>query len=83
MNINGRKFRKSLIGEVTSRSGDKSVKVSYFYKGPHSRYLKEVKRRTVVYAHDENNGCSVGDRVKIVETRPFSRLKRWRVASIL
>ncbi|MDR1435776.1 MAG: 30S ribosomal protein S17 [Puniceicoccales bacterium] len=75
--------RRSLVGEVTSRSGDKSVKVTYFYKGPHAKYLKEVRRRTVVHAHDEANVCAVGDRVKIAETRPLSHLKRWRVISVI
>jgi small subunit ribosomal protein S17 len=72
-----------LAGEVTSRSGDKSVKVSYFYKGQHAKYLKEVRRKTVVHAHDENNACVVGDRVLIMETRPLSRMKRWRVVSVI
>lgn len=83
MSVEERKMRKSLVGEVTSRSGDRSVRVSYSYKGQHHLYFKEVKRRTVVYAHDEDNVCSVGDRVEIVETRPLSRLKRWRVVSVL
>jgi small subunit ribosomal protein S17 len=78
-----RKGRKSLTGEVTSRSGDKSVKVSYFYKGQHAKYLKEIRRKTVVHAHDENNACAVGDRVTIMETRPLSHLKRWRVMSVV
>ncbi|MDR2668177.1 MAG: 30S ribosomal protein S17 [Puniceicoccales bacterium] len=78
-----RKGRKSLAGEVTSRSGNKSVKVSYFYKGQHPKYLKEVRRKTVVHAHDENNSCAVGDRVLIMETRPLSHLKRWRVVSVI
>jgi small subunit ribosomal protein S17 len=83
VSVGERKFRRSLVGEVTSRSGSRSVKVSFFYKGLHPTYLKEVKRKTVVYAHDENNSCLVGDRVKIVEMRPMSRLKRWRVVSHL
>ncbi|MDR3117541.1 MAG: 30S ribosomal protein S17 [Puniceicoccales bacterium] len=78
-----RKLRRSLIGLVTSRMGDKSVKVTYFYKEPHARYLKEVRRKTVVHAHDAENTCSVGDRVAIVETRPLSHLKRWRVTAVL
>jgi small subunit ribosomal protein S17 len=78
-----RKVRKALVGKVTSRSGDKSVKVTYFYKEPHAKYLKEVKRKTVVHAHDAENVCSVGDRVKIMETRPLSRTKRWRIISVL
>jgi small subunit ribosomal protein S17 len=78
-----RKSRKSLVGEVTSQSGNKTVKVTYFYKSLHSKYLKEVRRKTVVHAHDESGQCTVGDRVRIAETRPLSRLKRWRVVSIV
>jgi small subunit ribosomal protein S17 len=78
-----RKSRKSLTGEVIGRSGNKSIKVAYFYKSPHPKYQKEVRRKTVVYAHDENNECAVGDSVKIAEVRPLSKMKRWRVVSIV
>ncbi len=78
-----RNSRKSLIGEVTSRSGDKTIKVTYFYKIPHPLYRKEIKRKTVVHAHDEKNECGLGDRVEIMETRPLSKLKRWRVTRVL
>ncbi|MDY6068309.1 MAG: 30S ribosomal protein S17 [Opitutales bacterium] len=78
-----RKQRKSLVGEVTSRSGDKSIKVTYFYKVPHPLYRKEIRRKTVVHAHDEKNECSLGDVVEIVETRPLSKLKRFRVVRIV
>ena len=67
-----RNSRKSLIGEVTSRSGDKTIKVTYFYKIPHPLYRKEIKRKTVVHAHDEKNECGLGDKVEIMETRPLS-----------
>lgn len=75
--------RKQLVGVVTSRSGDKSVKVTFFYKIPHPLYRKEIKRKTVVHVHDESNECAVGDKVTIMETRPLSKLKRWRVTQIL
>lgn len=75
--------RKELVGIVTSRSGDKSVKVTFFYKIPHPLYRKEIKRKTVVHVHDEKNECAVGDKVTIMETRPLSKLKRWRVTEIL
>lgn len=78
-----RNHRKDLIGVVTSRTGDKSVKVTFFYKIAHPAYAKEVKRKTVVHAHDENNECGLGDKVEIMETRPLSKLKRWRVVRIL
>ena len=78
-----RNKRKSIIGIVTSRSGDKSIKVTYHYKIPHPRYKKEINRKTVIHAHDEQNECAVGDRVEIMETRPLSRLKRFRVVSVI
>lgn len=78
-----RNKRKDLVGVVTSRSGDKTVKVTYFYKIPHSLYRKEIKRKTVVTAHDEQNICKVGDKVEIMETRPLSKTKRFRVVAVL
>jgi small subunit ribosomal protein S17 len=75
--------RKDLVGEVTSRSGDKTIKVTYFYKIPHPIYGKEIKRRTVLHVHDEKNECKLGDKVEIVETRPLSKLKRWRVVRVV
>ena len=78
-----RNSRKSLTGTVTSRSGDKTVKVTYFYKIPHPLYRKEIKRKTVVHVHDEANDCGLGDKVEIMETRPLSKLKRWRVTKVL
>jgi len=78
-----RKIRKDLIGEVTSRSGDKSIKVTYSYKIPHPLYSKEIKRKTVVHVHDEKNECNIGDRVEIMETRPISKLKCFRVVRVL
>jgi small subunit ribosomal protein S17 len=74
---------KTLIGFVTSRSGDKSIKVTIPYKTPHPLYHKIVNRQTVVHVHDEKNDAKLGDRVQIMETRPLSRLKRWRITSIL
>jgi small subunit ribosomal protein S17 len=78
-----RNSRKTLIGFVSSRSGDKSVKVTVPFKVPHPRYQKVINRKTVVHAHDEQNAAKVGDKVEIVETRPLSRLKRWRIVNIL
>lgn len=78
-----RRHRKDLVGVVTSRSGDKSIKVTFSFKVPHPLYSKEIKRKTVVHAHDEGNECNVGDKVEIMETRPLSKLKRWRVVQIL
>jgi small subunit ribosomal protein S17 len=78
-----RNFRKTLVGNVTSRSGDKSIKVTVPFKVPHPRYQKIINRKTVVHAHDEANDTKVGDKVEIMETRPISRLKRWRVIKVL
>ena len=78
-----RSARKTQIGFVSSRSGDKSVKVTVAYKTPHPLYQKVVNRQTVLHVHDEKNETKVGDQVEVMETRPLSRLKRWRVVSIL
>ncbi len=78
-----RNKRKAIIGFVTSRSGNKSVKVTIPYKTPHPLYHKIINRKTVVHVHDEKNETKVGDKVEIMETRPLSRLKRWRVLSIV
>jgi small subunit ribosomal protein S17 len=78
-----RNKRKTQIGFVTSRSGDKSVKVTIAYKTPHPLYHKVVNRQTVLHVHDEKNETKVGDKVEVMETRPLSRLKRWRVVSIV
>lgn len=78
-----RSQRKTLIGFVTSRMGDKSVKVTIPYKIPHPKYLKVINRKTVVHVHDEKNETKVGDQVEIMETRPLSRLKRWRIIQLI
>jgi small subunit ribosomal protein S17 len=75
--------RKTQIGFVSSRSGDKSIKVTIAYKTPHPLYHKVVNRQTVLHVHDEKNETKVGDKVEVMETRPISRMKRWRVVSIL
>jgi small subunit ribosomal protein S17 len=83
MEVSNRNNRKTLLGLVTSRSGDKSIKVTVAYKIPHPRYLKVINRKTVVHVHDEKNESHVGDQVEIMETRPMSRLKRWRVIRVI
>jgi small subunit ribosomal protein S17 len=75
--------RKTLIGFVSSKMGDKSVKVTVPYKTPHPLYHKVINRKTVLHVHDEKNETKVGDKVEVMETRPISRLKRWRVVSVL
>lgn len=78
-----RSVRKTVIGVVSSRSGDKSIKVVVPFKTPHPRYHKVVNRQTVLHVHDEKNETKVGDQVEIMETRPLSRLKRWRVKAVI
>ena len=78
-----RNQRKTLNGTVTSRMGDKSVKVTVPYKIPHPRYRKVINRKTVLHVHDEKNETKPGDRVEIMETRPISRLKRWRIVRVI
>jgi small subunit ribosomal protein S17 len=75
--------RKIAVGVVTGRSGDKTIKVTYFYKIPHPLYQKEIRRKTVLHAHDEQNACQLGDKVEIMETRPISKHKRWRVIRVI
>lgn len=75
--------RKTEIGFVSSRMGDKSVKVTVPYKTPHSRYHKVINRKTVLHVHDEKNEARVGDKVEVMETRPLSRLKRWRIVNLI
>ena len=78
-----RNSRKLLKGVVTSRSGDKSVKVTVAYKTPHPRYQKVINRKTVLHVHDAENETKPGDKVEIMETRPLSKLKRWRISRVL
>ena len=76
-----RNQRRTQIGFVASRSGDKTVKVTVAFKTPHPLYQKVVNRQTTLHVHDEKNETKVGDKVEVMETRPLSRLKRWRVIS--
>jgi small subunit ribosomal protein S17 len=78
-----RRIRKTRVGVVVSNKMDKTVVVRVDNLVKHSEYKKYVKRAISCKAHDESNSCSVGDRVLIVETRPLSRDKRWRVSEIL
>jgi small subunit ribosomal protein S17 len=78
-----RNNRKELIGSVRAKTGEKSVKVVYEYKTPHPLYKKEIRRKTTVHVHDESNESQVGDKVRIVSSRPLSKMKRWRVLEII
>ncbi len=75
--------RKTRIGRVISDKMDKTVVVAVEWRQTHPLYNKSVKRITKFHAHDEDNGCKVGDVVNIMETRPLSKTKRWRVTEIL
>lgn len=75
--------RKLREGEVTSDSMDKTAVVTVVTRKPHPRYKKTMARTTRLYVHDEENTLRVGDRVKVAETRPLSKLKRWRIVEIL
>ena len=77
---NVRKFRE---GTVTSNSMDKTAVVTVSSRKPHPRYRKSMRRSTQLYVHDEENTLNVGDRVRVSETRPLSKLKRWRIVEIL
>lgn len=75
--------RKTRKGRVVSRSGDKTVVVEVARRTRHPLYGKVVRRLTRCHVHDEKNEAQPGDRVTIVETRPLSRLKRWRLVSVI
>jgi small subunit ribosomal protein S17 len=78
-----RSRRKTEVGTVTSDKMDKTRRVEVETLVPHPKYGKLMKRRTVCHAHDEANQTHVGDIVEIMETRPLSKLKRWRVVRIV
>jgi len=78
-----RKRRKVREGIVVSTKMDKTVVVSVVDRVQHSRYRKTLQRTTKLYAHDEDNEVREGDRVRVTETRPYSRQKRWRVVEVL
>jgi len=78
-----RKRRKVREGIVVSTKMDKTVVVAVVDRVQHSRYSKTLQRTTKLYAHDEANEVREGDRVRVAETRPMSRQKRWRVVEVL
>lgn len=78
-----RNLRKVMIGTVTSNKMDKTVVVSVATNVKHPIYSKIVKRTYKLKAHDEENKCQIGDKVKVMETRPLSKDKRWRVIEIV
>ena len=78
-----RNLRKTRVGKVVSDKMDKTIVVAVQDNVKHPLYGKIVKKTYKLKAHDENNECKVGDRVKVMETRPLSRDKRWRLVSIV
>lgn len=78
-----RNLRKEKIGTVTSDMMDKSIVVSVERKVKHPKYGKFVKKTTKFMAHDETNDCNIGDTVRIMETKPLSKNKNWRLVEIV
>ena len=78
-----RNLRKERVGTVTSSKMDKSIVVMVERRVKHAKYGKFVKKSSSFVAHDEKNECNQGDTVKIMETRPLSKTKNWRVVEIL
>ena len=78
-----RALRKTRVGLVVSNKMDKTVVIAIEDNVKHAVYSKIIKRTLKVHAHDENNECGVGDRVEVMETRPLSKTKRWRVTEII
>ena len=78
-----RNLRKTRVGKVVSDKMDKTIVVAIEDNVKHPLYKKIVKRTYKLKAHDENNECDIGDRVKVMETRPLSKDKRWRLVEII
>ena len=78
-----RNLRKTRVGKVVSDIMDKTIVVAIEDNVKHPLYKKIVKRTYKLKAHDENNECNIGDRVKVMETRPLSKDKRWRLVEII
>jgi small subunit ribosomal protein S17 len=74
---------KTVTGVVISNSGDKSIKIAVDFKVGHPEYGKYIKRRTKIAVHDEHNRAGVGDVVEVVESRPYSKTKSWRLVKVL
>ena len=81
--LSERNLRKTRVGMVVSDKMDKTIVVAIKDNVRHPLYKKIIKRTIKLKAHDENNSCGIGDKVEIMETRPLSKDKRWRVAEII
>ena len=77
------KRQRTLVGKVVSNKMDKTITVNVERKVKHPLYGKFVKKSTKFHAHDEKNECSIGDTVKIMESRPLSKTKRWRLVEVV
>ena len=78
-----RKLRKTRVGRVVSNKMDKTIVVAIEDNVKHPVYGKIIKHTLKIHAHDENNECNIGDKVSVMETRPLSKTKRWRLVSII
>ncbi|MCB0279767.1 MAG: 30S ribosomal protein S17 [Calditrichaeota bacterium] len=78
-----RNLRKTRVGKVTSNKMDKTITVAIEHKEKHKLYKKFVKRTYKLAAHDEKNECEIGDLVRVMETRPLSKSKRWRLLEVV
>ena len=78
-----RRLRKERVGVVSSNKMDKTITVAVKWKEKHPIYGKFVNKTKKYHAHDEKNECNIGDTVRIMETRPLSRTKRWRLINII
>ncbi|MEH0158357.1 30S ribosomal protein S17 [Limibacter armeniacum] len=78
-----RNFRKERVGVVTSNKMDRSIVVAVESRQKHPMYGKFVKKTAKFMAHDEKNDCNIGDTVRIMETRPLSKRKRWRLVEVV
>jgi small subunit ribosomal protein S17 len=78
-----RHLRKTRVGQVVSNKMDKTIVVAVIRRVPHPKFGKITKRTKKLYAHDAENRCEIGDLVRIEETRPLSRLKRWQLVEVL
>lgn len=78
-----RNLRKERVGQVVSNKMQKGITVAVDRKVKHPIYGKFVRKTTKLTAHDENNDCNIGDTVKVMETRPMSKSKRWRLVEII
>ena len=78
-----RNFRKERVGVVTSNKMEKTITVAVKWKEKHPIYGKFVNKTKKYHAHDEKNECGIGDTVRLMETRPLSKMQRWRVVEIV